>query len=75
MMAPVVLHDPEWHLREAAFSHFGIGRLKPGVTALQAEAELTALIRHREENEPRHNKDFGAAVFVSTMVHAPFRGT
>jgi len=74
MMAPVVLHDPEWHTRTGAFSHFGVGRLKPGVSAPQAEAELTALIRRLEEIEPRHNKDFGAAVFPSTMVPSPFRG-
>ena len=55
MMAPVVLHDPEWHTRTGAFSHFGVGRLKPGVSAPQAEAELTALIRQLEEIEPRHN--------------------
>jgi putative ABC transport system permease protein len=74
MMAPVVLHDPEWHTRAGALSHFGVGRLKPGVNARQAEAELTALIRRREEIEPRHNKDFAAAVFPSTMVPSPFRG-
>jgi predicted permease len=75
LMAPVVLHDSEWHTRSGAFSHFGVGRLKPGVTAAQAEAELTTLIRRLEEIEPRHNKDFGAAVFLSTMVPSPFRGT
>src|SRR5437016_1032469 len=75
MMAPVVQHDPEWHTRTGAFSHFGVGRLKPGVSAPQAEAELTALIRQLEEIEPGHNKDFGAAVFPSTMVPSPFRGT
>ena len=71
MMAPVVLHDPEWHTRTGSFSHFGVGRLKPGVSARQAEAELTALIRRLEETEPRHNKNFGAAVFPSTMVPSP----
>jgi predicted permease len=75
MMAPVVLHDPEWHTRTGAFSHFGLGRLKPGISAPQAEAELTALIRALEEVEPRHNRDFGAAVFPSTMVPSPFRGS
>jgi predicted permease len=74
MMAPVVLHDPEWHIRTGAFPHFGVGRLKPGVSAKQAEAELTGLIRRLEEIEPRHNQDFGAAVFPSTLVPSPFRG-
>ncbi len=74
MMAPAVLHDPEWHTRTGAFSHFGVGRLKAGVNAAQAEAELTALIRRLEETDPGHNKDFAAAVFPSTMVPSPFRG-
>ena len=74
LMAPVVLHDPEWHTRTGAFSHFGVGRLNPGVSAPQAEAELTGLIRRLEEIEPRHNKDFAAAVFPSTMTPSPFRG-
>jgi len=75
MMAPVVLHDSQWHLQTGAFAHFGVGRLKPGVTAAQAEAELTALIRRQEEIDPTHNKDFGAAVFPSTMFPSPFRGS
>jgi hypothetical protein len=73
MMAPVVLHDPEWHTRTGAYSHFGVGRLKPGVNAAQAEAELTILIRRLEETEPSHNQDFVAAVLPSTMVPAVSR--
>src|SRR5262245_11349493 len=74
MMAPIVLHDPEWHTRTGALSHFGVGRLKLGISAPQAEAELTGLIRHQEPIDPRHNKDFGAAVFPSTLMPSPFRG-
>jgi predicted permease len=75
LMAPIVLHDPDWHTRTAAFSHFGVGRLQPGVSAGQAEAELTGMIRRLDAIEPRHNQDFEAAVFPSTMVPSPFRGT
>src|ERR1044071_7630984 len=74
MMAPALLHDPEWHTRKAAFSLFGVGRLKPGVSASQAEAELTALTGQIEENDPAHQRGFGAAVFPTTMVPLPFRG-
>ena len=74
MMASSVLHDPEWHTRTGAFSHFGIGRLNPGVSVMQAEAELTALTRQLEETDPIHHKGFAAAIFPSTMVPTPFRG-
>ena len=74
MMAPTVLHDPEWHTRTGAFSHFGAGRLKPGVSAKQAEAELTALTRQFEELDSKQNRGLAAAVFPTTMVPVPFRG-
>src|SRR5205823_2565721 len=74
MMAPTVLHDPEWHTRTGAFSHFGAGRLKPGVSAKQAEAELTALTRQFEELDSKQNRGLAAAVFPTTMVPMPFRG-
>jgi predicted permease len=74
MMASSVLHDPEWHTRTGAFSHFGVGRLKPGVSVAQAQTELTALTRQLEETDPIHHRDFGAAIFPSTMVPTPFRG-
>ncbi|HTH50066.1 MAG TPA: ABC transporter permease [Candidatus Limnocylindria bacterium] len=73
MMAPVVLHDPEWHTRTGAFSHFGIGRLKPGVSTARAEAELGGLLQQQEAAAP-HPRGFSAAVFPATMVPAPFRG-
>src|SRR5688572_2755616 len=73
MMASTVLHEPEWHTRQGAFSHFGVGRLKPGVSAARAEAELTALMRGLEEIDP-HNRGFAAAVFPTTLVPLPFRG-
>ena len=71
MMAPSVLHDPEWHTRTGAFSHFGVGRLKPGVSVVQAQTELTALTRQLEETDPIHHKDFAAAIFPCTMVPTP----
>jgi predicted permease len=74
MMASMVLHDPEWHTRTAAFSLFGVGRLKPQVSAKQAQGELTALTRQLEQIDPNNNRDYAAAVFPSTMIPTPFRG-
>jgi predicted permease len=74
MMASSVLHDPEWHMRKGAFSLFGVGRLKPGVSAVEAEAELTALIRQLEQMDPIHHRETTAALFPTTMIPTPFRG-
>jgi predicted permease len=74
MMAPAALHDPEWHTRAGSMSLFGVGRLRPGVSAAQATADLSALTRQLERTDPVHHRDFTAAVFPSTMVPAPFRG-
>ena len=74
MMAPAVLHDPEWHTRAGSMSLFGVGRLRAGVSVAQATADLSALTRQLEASDPVHHRDFTAAVFPSTMVPAPFRG-
>ena len=41
---------------------FGIGRLKPGVTAAQAQAELTRIARDLERDYPEDNADHGLGV-------------
>lgn len=75
MMASTVMHDPEWHTRAAAFSLFGLGRLRPGVSATQAEAELTVLSRQFDQLDAEHpNRGFAAALFPCTMIPTPFRG-
>ena len=75
MMASTVLHDPEWHTRTGAFSLFGLGRLSPGVSAAQAEAELTVLTHQLDAlDAEHHNRGYAAAVFPCTMIPTPFRG-
>src|SRR2546423_5253944 len=69
MMAPSVLHDPEWHIRTGAFSLFGVGRLRPGIKSAQAEAELTALTRRFEEIDPKPHKD--RCVMNKTNIEHP----
>lgn len=43
--------------------HYGIGRLKAGVTFEQAQAEMDVLAARSRQQFPRENKDTGAALF------------
>jgi predicted permease len=75
MMAPSVLHDPGWLTRTESHSVIGLGRLKPGVSADQAAAELTVRTRQFDEEARR---DFvrgdGAILIPSLLVPGPVRG-
>lgn len=73
-MAPSVLHVADWLTRTGSFSLIALGRLKSGITAAQAAAELNVLTRRFEEIDPQHYKDVKAALLPTTMVPAPFRG-
>ena len=73
MMAPQILHDPEWLTREGSFSLLSIGRLKAGVPPSQAQGELNLLARQFSKNYV-HNRNLEAAVFPATLVPGPFRG-
>ncbi|MBX3277718.1 MAG: ABC transporter permease [Acidobacteria bacterium] len=48
--------------RSAALGLHGIGRLKPGVTLAQAQADLDGVMRGLAEAYPEANRDHGAAV-------------
>jgi predicted permease len=52
----------------------GIGRLKPGVTARQASAELTVLGQQLARDFPDTNKNLLPDVVPVELVPAPFRG-
>jgi len=74
MMVPAVSHDASWLTRTDSHSVIGLGRLKPGVTEMQAAAELTALThRFQEEIKGRKPED-GAVLTPSLMVPVPLRG-
>jgi putative ABC transport system permease protein len=50
-----------------------IGRLKPGLTRDQAQAEMTVLARQLEENYPQTNKDDGVFLYPLKGVHPVLR--
>ena len=78
MMVPAVLRDPGWLTRQDSASATGLGRLKPGVSAARAGAELTVLTRRFQGTNPRgdasRNVEAGAVLTPSTMVPEPLRG-
>jgi putative ABC transport system permease protein len=48
--------------QRGSHSYRALGRLKPGVTATQAQADLTAVAKRLEEQYPDSNEKVGAAV-------------
>lgn len=57
-----------------AFWLFGVGRLKPGVSASQAQANLKILSSAISHDHPENHKDLEAATFPVNLVPEPFRG-
>jgi len=48
--------------RRAAMGLNGVGRLKPGVTLAQADADMAAIAAHLAETYPESNKDSGVSL-------------
>ncbi|HXG67359.1 MAG TPA: ABC transporter permease, partial [Blastocatellia bacterium] len=55
-------NNPALQSRSAALGLHGIGRLKPGVTLAQAQADLDGIMRRLAEAYPEANRGHGAAV-------------
>src|SRR6185295_10925219 len=54
--------DPEELVNRMNYSYLAIARLKPGVTAAQARAEIVALAAQIEREHPKENADISADV-------------
>jgi putative ABC transport system permease protein len=50
------------------------GRLKPGITRLQAQADLLVLSQQLARSYPDSNKDVEGFAYAATLVPGPFRG-
>jgi len=75
MMAPSVLHRDGWLTEPHSESVIGLGRLRPGVTATQAAAELSVLTRQYEEQmSGDFTRGYEAALTPSLLVPVPRRG-
>lgn len=76
MMAPAVLHHPEWLTRTDSHSVIGLARLNPGVAPEQAAAELSVLTRRFDDSLPGEVDRESAAILLPTLlVPLPLRGS
>ena len=57
LWSPIPFKSPETSLRRAHFLR-GVGRLKPGVTLSQAQADVNAVARRLEQQYPESNTNF-----------------
>ena len=57
-----------------AYWLLAVGRLKPGVDATRARAEMNRLASVIEQDHPDTNKNLGATVFPAALVPGPYRG-
>ncbi|HLY60124.1 MAG TPA: ABC transporter permease [Terriglobia bacterium] len=73
-MTAAFTHDPGFLTNHDITWLFGAGRLKPGETLLQAQADLSVLSHQLQKSFPQSNKDKEAAIFPVTLVPGPFRG-
>jgi putative ABC transport system permease protein len=71
---PEFTHDPNFLGNWNSFWLFGIGRLKPGVTASRAQADLSVLCHRIQKDHPEINEVLEVATFPVNLVPGPFRG-
>ena len=74
MATPELTHEKTFLTSDGSFWLLGVGRLKPGVTASQAQAHLKVLSSAIQQAHPDNHKDLEAATFQVALVPEPFRG-
>jgi predicted permease len=72
-MTPTLIHDPDRMGSDTSSWLFGLGRLKPGVSKNEAQADLTVLTRTAHHSGP-NAAVMEASAFPLQLVPGPFRG-
>lgn len=72
-MTPALIHDPERLVGNNSYWLLGLGRLKPGVSRNEAQADLSVLIRSLPPSGP-NAPAMDASVFSVELVPKPYRG-
>jgi predicted permease len=67
-------HDKERLTNRNAYWLIVAGRMRTGVDARKAQAEMHVLAHQRELNYPDSNKNLDAIVYPATLVPGPYRG-
>jgi predicted permease len=73
MWVPTMMHDVmqpgfDWYEQRRGLFLFAFGRLKPGVTLAQADANLKTIAKQLETSYPKDNK--GRAVGAASLIEA-----
>ena len=72
-MTPSLTHDPVRMGSDTSSWLFGVGRLKPGVSKNEAQADLTVLTRNEPSSDP-HAAVMNAIAFPLQLMPSPLRG-
>jgi len=72
-MTPILIHDRDRMGSDTSSWLFGVGRLKPGVSKNEAQADLTVLTRN-EHSSDRHAAVMDATAFPLQLMPGPVRG-
>ena len=72
-MTPILIHDQHRMGSDTTTWLFGVGRLKPGVSKNEAQADLTVLTRSAHSSDP-NAAVVDALAFPLQIVPGPFRG-
>ena len=72
-MTPALIHDQDRLGSDTSSWLFGVGRLKPGVSKNQAQADLTVLTRAAHSSDP-HAAVMDAIAFPLQLMPGPLRG-
>ncbi|MFZ0644760.1 MAG: ABC transporter permease [Candidatus Acidiferrales bacterium] len=71
MMQPAVLPGEDLEQRAPTFVHI-MGRLRPGLTIAQAQAEMTSIAQHLQKEYPNPNTAEGVGVYVAPVWKAHY---
>jgi predicted permease len=72
-MTPTLIHDPNRMGSENSHWLFGVGRLKPGVSKNEAQADLIVITRAAHSSDP-NGAVMDASAFPLQIMPAPVRG-
>ncbi|MGA2729197.1 MAG: ABC transporter permease [Terracidiphilus sp.] len=72
-MTPTLTHDQYRMGSDTSSWLFGVGRLKPGVSKNEAQADLTVLTRNEHSSDP-HAAGMDAIAFPLQLMPGPLRG-